>query len=110
MKQTYYKMIMVFCVVILTGITGADLFAAQQLKPPSGVSQHTQTPLDIQKRPSLKPDLSCYFEQPLNSDMRLWVQNNTSVKSSYFNVHYEAVKDGVKVLDSDFFYRDVRKL
>jgi hypothetical protein len=43
MKHTYYKMIMVFCVVILTGITGADLFAAQA-PPYSGDLQHTQTP------------------------------------------------------------------
>lgn len=102
MNQTCCKMIMVFCILVLTGTTGINLFAAQQLNPPSGVSQPIQAPLDVQKQPLLKPDLSCYFEQELNSGIRLWVQNNTSVKATYFDVHYEAVKDGVKVLDSVF--------
>lgn len=42
MKYTYYKMIVVFCVVVLTGISGADLFAAQA--PPPGDSQPIQAP------------------------------------------------------------------
>ena len=43
MKQTYYKMIIVFFVIILTGITGADLFSSQA-PPSSGDSEHNQPP------------------------------------------------------------------
>jgi hypothetical protein len=67
----------------------------------------TQRSREIQRQPSLKPDLSCYFVQELNAGMQLWVQNNTPEESIWFNVHYEAVKDGVKVLDSNFFVTEM---
>lgn len=92
----------VFATIILSvGVCislSAPAFSAEA-KP-----DQTQRPLESQKPPSsIQPDLSCYFAQELNGGMELWVQNNTPGKSTWFNVHYEAVKDGVKVLDSNFF-------
>ena len=101
-KEVKMKHFRVFATIILSvGVCislSAPAFSAEA-KP-----DQTQRPRESQKPPSsIQPDLSCYFAQELNGGMELWVQNNAPGKSTWFNVHYEAVKDGVKVLDSNFF-------